>query len=399
MTKTENLGKKPAFLTIFICILLALALLFGIVFGVINIVKYSGALVYYGDTVISEGEMNYLSSYYKSRFMREIRLSDGVNPYDTPEFWQRKDKDGVSYGERLKAGFREYLCALLSAVALYDSSISFSGAEKEAHEAACLEVLEYTANGDERAFNAATVEYGFDYSDFKSANILLYKSERAKEALFGADGSKLILQSSLCEEYLETYARVDLIFIRLERKFVLDGEGNFTYDSDGEVITEPLTPDEIAEREAKIAEMEQLIAEGRFSPESFDYYQKGSDGDASMSDIGYYLNPNAETTEEFLSEFPEIVNAAYGMEIGEFRFVDCEAIGGKCLVYREEVVKGAYASTTNAFFSDFYPDAADYLFPKTLKDLMLEVKFKDSFDREKIISQKRNNQFIVKSFK
>jgi hypothetical protein len=118
-----------------------------------------------------------------------------------------------------------------------------------------------------------------------------------------------------------------------------------------------------------------------------------------MSDIGYYLNPNAETTEEFLSEFPEIVNAAYGMEIGEFRFVDCAAIGGKCLVYREATARGAYASQTNPFFSDFYPDAADYLFPKTLKDLMLEVKFKDSFDREKIITQKRNNQFIVKSFK
>jgi hypothetical protein len=57
MTKIEKTGRKPAFLTIFICILLALALLFGIVFGVINIVKYSGALVYYGDTVITENDL------------------------------------------------------------------------------------------------------------------------------------------------------------------------------------------------------------------------------------------------------------------------------------------------------------------------------------------------------
>ena len=135
------------------------------------------------------------------------------------------------------------------------------------------------------------------------------------------------------------------------------------------------------------------------SPESFSYYGKDSDGDASMNSIGYYLNPYAETSEEFSLEFPEVTEAAYSMAIGEYRKVECAAIGGVCFIYRTKCAEGAYASTTNAFFSDFYSDAADYLFPKTLKDLMLDVVFKDSFDREFIISQPRNRKLYVKSFK
>ena len=379
--------------------MLSAALLFGAVFATINIIKSANAVAYYGDTMIDRGEMNYLSSYYKFLFMKELRLTDGISPYDTAEFWERTDKSGVKYGDRLKAGFEEYIRALLSAVAIYDSTLTFSGEEKAAHEKACLEVLEYGANGSVDTFNTEAGLMSFDYNDFKSASILLYKANMAKEALFGKDGANLILQSSLCEEYLATYSRVELIFIRLEDKFVLDENGEFTYNSDGEVITEPLTYSEIAEREEKIATIDTLIAEGRMSPESFAYYREGTDGDASMNSTGYYLNPYAETSAELEAEFPEITSAAFNMQVGEYRKVYCAAIGGVCYVYRTECAAGAYASTTNPFFSDFYSDAADYLFPKTLKDLMLNVVFKDSFDSEFILSQPRNNKYYVKSFK
>jgi hypothetical protein len=86
------------------------------------------------------------------------------------------------------------------------------------------------------------------------------------------------------------------------------------------------------------------------------------------------------------------------MKIGEYRMVECPAIGGVCFIYKGDVVAGAYASESNPFFTDFYSDAADYLFPKTLKDLMADVTFKKGFDPDAIISQPRNNKYYIKSF-
>ena len=202
-------------------------------------------------------------------------------------------------------------------------------------------------------------------------------------------------------EYLETYAHVNLIFIRLTDKFLLDEDGGFIYDGDGNAVTEALTPSEIADRQARIDAINSLINKegGReMSPESFFIYQKDSEGDATMDQSGYYFSPYAETTAEFEAEFPEIVARAYTMKIGEYAMVECEAIGGVCFLYKEDVEAGAYAKESNPFFSDFYSDAADYLFPKTLKDLMVGVTFTDKFDPEAIISKPRNNKYYIKSF-
>ena len=401
MKNSEKSKKKVSILTIIVCILLALVLIFGAVFGVINLVKYTSAIAYYGDSYIDEGEMNFLASRYKSLFMKELRLTDGIEPYDTPAFWEKRDSDGKKYGDRLKQGFKEYVSALLTAAAVYDSAMSFSGKERESYDKTLEDALDYLADGSVKDFDLATEELGFTWDDFKSANILLYKSERAKAAMYGEGGDNLILQSDMCMEYLETYTRVKLIFIRLEDKFVLDENGGFTYNSDGEVITEPLTPSELAERQDKIDRITSLInKEGgmEMSPEAFALYQKDSDGDKDMHSIGYYLNPLAEATAEFEAQFPEVVAKAYEMKIGEYAKVDCEAVGGVCFLYREAPEAGAYARETNPFFSDFYSDAADYLFPKTLRDLMADVKFKDSFDETLPISIPRNNKYYIKTF-
>ena len=401
MTNNEKTKKKASILTITVCILLSLVLIFGAVFGIINLVKYASAVAYYGDSFIDEGEMNFLSSRYKSLFMRDLRLTDGVDPYDTPDFWEKTDKDGVKYGDRLKAGFKEYVSALLTAAAVYDSAASFSGDEKENFNTLCDEALGYLADGSEKAFNEATAEFGFNFDDFRSASVLLYKASMAQLYLFGRDGEKLIFESDMCSEYLETYARVNLLFIRLEDRLVLDENGDFVYTDDGEVVTEPLSAEEIARRQDKIAEINSLINKegGReMSPEAFMIYQKDSDGDKDMNAIGYYFHPNADATAEFSVEFPEVVAKAYEMKIGEYAMVECEAIGGVCFLYREAVEAGAYARESNPFFSDFYSDAAAYLFPKTLRDLSPDVTFKDKFDENAIIAQKRNNKYYLRAF-
>jgi hypothetical protein len=372
-------------------------LIFGAVFGIINLVKYHRAVAYSGDTYIDEGEMNYLSSYYKQLFSRELRISEGVNP-DITGFWEKTDKWGVIYGDRLKAGFKEYVTGVLTAAAIYDSAISFSGAEKENYNRICDDMLLYLAGSDEKKFNEATAEFGFDWDDFRSANILLYKAQRAKSALYGEDGSKLILDSTSCNEYLRTYTRVDLLFIRLEDKFVLDDDGNFTYDDEYNVITEPLTEAEITERQALISTLNGYIANEDMSPETFFHYQKSSDGDKDMYSIGYYFNPLSEATAEFKSEFSEIVDKAYSMDIGKYEMVECPAIKGVCFIYRTDVIDGAYANDMNPFFSDFYSDAATYLYPITLKNLRVEVTFKDNFNANTILTQPKNNKYYVRSF-
>jgi ATP-dependent helicase/DNAse subunit B len=62
------------------------------------------------------------------------------------------------------------------------------------------------------------------------------------------------------------------------------------------------------------------------------------------------------------------------------------------------VEEGAYSSSENVFFSDFYSDAAEYLYSDILNTLKSDVYFSDSFDEIDILEIPYLEEFYVRSW-
>ena len=396
-----NKPRKNRFLTIFVCIFLVSVIALGATFGIIRLVKERTSVAKYDGTYLSEGAARYLASYYKYRYITELEATGKVI-YDSPYFWESVTEDGVTEGDLLKESFKDYLSSLLVAAAIYDSAFSYSRSEKALVEAKAEAVLKGSvAKGSIEEFNRQCAVLGFDYDDFLDAAVFLYKASVARYSLYGSDGSSIKGDSEACERYLATYSHVDVIFIRLEDTYLLDDGENILYDEEtGAILTRPLTESEKTERETAVSNITTYIAEGRMTPESFDFYLKYSEPDHEKQTGGYYLNSSATNTKEFGKDYPEVVTAALEMNVGEFRAVECEHINGVAVVFKYDIASGAYSDTENIWFSDFYQHAAEYDYLSTLSDLIPSVEFTDLFLEFDIVRdyKKIQDEFMVGSW-
>ena len=393
--QNANDNLKMPFMTRFVCIFLSIVIVFGGVVGAMLLAKNVRAVAKYDGVTIDEGTAVYLASRYKALYMRELSFT-GITPIDTPAFWASEDKEGVTYGERLERGLRDYIAAILAANSLFNTHSRLTKEDTASIAASIDEVLKYTADGSKSRFNELTEEYGFDYGDFECGTELLYKAQRAEIVIYGYEGAALPSYPKLCEEYLGEYTHVALMFMRTETKLLENDDGSL-YEVD-------MTHEE---KQARAAEIEYLRAhisaraEGDTSrdwitPEMFNIYLQKSDGDKEMHSIGYYLHPSAETTVMFAGDCPDVVDVALGLEIGEYGEAEYEA--GVCFIYRYETVDGAYSNTKNSFFSDFYADAADYHYTRSLDALSTEAVFTESYGLINVVAIPKNTTYYVKEW-
>ena len=393
---------KNRFLTIFVCIFVTVALIFGATLGVIMGVKNAKAVVTYGSVRIEEGAMRYLSAYYKLSYIRALKIA-GVRVSDTEEFWNSVSESGKTQGELYNESFEGYIRSLVASANNYLTESSYTAADKASVEATLEEVLTYKAKGSVDEFNRISEKYGFDYDDFCDAAKILYMAERAKYILYGSDGENLASFPDECAKYLETYSRVKLMFIRDKEVFQTDDEGNYVYGDNGNVLLREMTDEEKALRLGYIETLDAAIearkngGDKQITPEMFDIYLEKSDGDSKMHNKGYYFNENADATAEFASEFPEVVERALEMNVGEYEKVECSI--GVCYIYKEQVVAGAYSDEENLFFSDFYADASEYLYADILETLAPEVTVKDKFFEVNYSEVPKLLEFVISQWK
>ena len=373
---------KNRFLTIFVCIFASVVLIFGAVLGIVAGVRNARAVVTYENVRVEAGALRYLAAHYKSTYIKALR-STGTNAADTEKFWNSTDEAGKTYRELFSASFEEYIRALVASANVFLTYSSYTKADEASVEATTSDILKYYADDSEKEFNKVAEKYGFDYDDFCSAAELLYQAGKAKTVIYGDNGESLAYSPDECKKYFETYSHVSLLFIRTEEVFETDDEGNLVYGDDGSVLTREMTEEERAERLSMIDKLTSAIeskktgGDYQITPQMFELYLEKSDGDAEMHEKGYYFNKNASATQEFATEFPEIVDAALEMELYDYAKVDCSI--GVCFIYKYDHVDGAYSDSENVFFSDFYSDAANYLYEDILNTISPEIRVKDKF--------------------
>ena len=136
---------KPSFFRVLICVFISFVLAAGGILGISQGIKNARALVKYEHVSLDEGMVNYLASYYKSVYIRNMKIT-GVKAEDSDAFWQSKNPDGISYGEHFDKSFREYLSSVVAAANIYLTYSHYTAEDKIAVTKTTEEILKFKAD-------------------------------------------------------------------------------------------------------------------------------------------------------------------------------------------------------------------------------------------------------------
>ncbi len=390
--KTEKPSSKRLFI-IFTSVFMSLVLLFGAVFGTVTIVRNSRAVLKYKNTLMPEGVARYLAASYKYDY---LAMREGVDKSDTASFWSSMASGGMTYGDILTERTDKYLKAVLVGSYLFDKNTSLSESDKAKIDNYVDEIVTYRADGSREKFNELAEPCGFDLDDFRRAMEMIYKYETAKTVIFGFDGYSLSQggYTTECENYLEGYTHVKLMFIRTDEQYVMDNET-------GKLVSVELSAEQVAAQYAKIEHIRELIANASYegtsgtggaemTPSYFENYAReelrffGSGETAvdyyfrlGTSFTGWYLTAEGDVDS---GNGTKIVNKSLEIGIGEYAEIETDF--GACFIYRDEVERGAYSqSTYEDFFSDFYSKLSDHIYERELLVYIEDVTEKKKYSR------------------
>lgn len=412
---TTRVKKNKRIFIIVVSMLISLVLIFGIVIGTVTLVRDRAALVKYGGSYCDEGTAHYLAATYKSTFMSEIGES-----YDTPEFWQSKPS-GIdkTYGEILEERTLEYIKGVIAGAYLFDRYSSLSSEDRDALEAACREVLDYKAGGNESVFNDECARMGFGYADFCKATELIYKSELAKQVIYGKNGASLEANERYDEcniYYNNQFSHVKILYIPTREKLLLDSGGKLELGSDGKYLTNYYSAAEIIDRQADISNIRRLIEgysdnlDEQMSPDYFDSMQEKYNISQEFLDTGYYFSPYSTYTARFAADSSEllpdgyreafykmlsaVIESSFTMSHGQYH--EIEGDYGVVFIYKYENEPEAYLDSRCASqFHDFFSDAADYLYSETLRAITPDVSVREGYYEIDVCALPYNYKYIA----
>ena len=394
MTKNDNderrIGKATKLVALFLTAFILLSVGFGASLLIMNAVDDAAALVKLEGVKLKEGEVRYLASIYKANYMQALTTAGIEGVADTDLFWSKAGVDGKTYGEKLELGFREYLCGMVAASRIFYQYSKYSQEDRAQVDKAVRDRLTYTARGSVERFNEMSEKYGFTYADFSSAAAYLYRAVKAKEAIYGKDGTSISVMPEECSEYLSEYTRVKVMFVRRFDRLTESGETSSL--SEAEILAKA----EKIERIREYIENARLELDNAMSPDAFDTFLRDtsfSDSDPDFFSTGYYLHDAAEQTAYFAEAFPEVYEEAMKLSVGSFAEAEWES--GVAFLYRLDVDEDEYKNKDNLMLSDFYSDLSDRLYPELLSEVGASAEFTELMSRVSVLDIPANTILIA----
>ena len=320
---------------------------------------------------VREGVVRYLYSFFRYKIPAS---SDSIQ--DTDAFWRLIREDGKTNNEYFGEIALDLIWQTVAAARIYDQNATLSLSERQEIDKAISEAvsLSYKGGGSIASFNQKAELYGFNYQDFKTATLLLYKATKLQSALFGDTGSRLADEDLMA--YLDAhYSHTMIIFVRTANKFVIDSEGNYVFNTDGTYMTEPLSPEEQEQQKADIAAIEAALANGTNAEEFAQLLQTyNDDADAHQRGGSYYFSEGNAYTVAYGEAYPDVAEAVLSLEKGEWAKASSSV--GTHFVFRTEIGSKPYndKNLDQFFGSDLKRDAMAYLYQKVLKEGVAEVK-------------------------
>lgn len=266
-----------------------------------------------------------------------------MNNEENQQMWDSvMGDDGKTVNEIFTGYVLDNARTYAAALALYDEyKLSLPASEKETIEAD-LEALAETAGG-KTVMNSELANFGVNYDMLGEIYTIEAKVAQLQEYMFADGGPGAITDADRDAYYTANYARIKHIFVSTTGKYVLDDEGNFTYDEDGNPIMAEFTDVELKAQREKAAEVVKKLEEGADFDEMLAAYTE--DTATALYPNGYYFTQTSTYVDE-------IIDAAFEMEIGDWNYVQSDL--GYHIIQRLELDPKAYASSLDVdFFTDF----------------------------------------------
>ncbi len=387
---------KNRFLLVLISITLAIILGFGGMYLITRGIRSARAMMSRGEISVDLGTVNYLSAYYKMKYLNSFRMM-GMNADDSREFWEKEMADGITYGEDFEEKFEKYLRTLIVAADTYHTDHGYTADDRIAVKYAVDTILAEYAEGSVSVFNESAKQFGFDYNDFQNAAAIFYKANGAMELIYGVDGGKIYEFPEICAQHFSEYSQVSLLFIRLDGIYLTDENGDYLYDAEGQPALRNLTDEEYAQRIALYNELNKKVADGNTDAEEFLALLEKSDGDGKYRLTDYYFHTESKITAEYSAQYGEVVSTALQMSPGEMRSAKID--GGVCFIFKHEISTNGYENSDNPFLEDFAKNAAPHQYEQMVAPFLSAVRIYKSYESYSPLNIPEINDFYIRDIK
>ncbi|MBE6637458.1 MAG: hypothetical protein E7618_06615 [Ruminococcaceae bacterium] len=264
-----------------LAVLLAAVLLLPLCLASCSGNDYAVVMEYNGITLTED-----MYNYWMATFKRNI-LSSYSDAYDTEAFWSQPYDEEQTVEEYFTEIIHARIVNYLVSQDLYKKNrLTMSDSTKQAIKDDIKEKIEYY--GSRSALNAELSTLMLNVQSLQEIYTWEEKHNTVYQWMFGEGGVNEISNADLIKYYEETYSRIQYI-VFYTTKIKTDDDGNYVYDSNGNVVTEDMTAEELAEKKAKIAECQAKIDAGT----DFETLRKEySEFDTSSYPNGFFISAN-----------------------------------------------------------------------------------------------------------
>jgi hypothetical protein len=330
----------------------------------------------YGDSVITENEYTYYVATYKGKFAQMY-----ANFKDTDDFYTA-DMGGMTAEEAFNTAILDNVKMTLVCDELFrDFGLTLHPTVLSDIDAYIASFLTDYAGGSKAVLNQALGKYGINMKMLREIYLRDERTIAVYEYLFGEKGT-IGISDEERQNYLDDhYARIRHIYVNNKYVYAVDENGKNIYNTDGTIQTTEMTGETLVAKNALVAAIDESIAEGGNFEEIY----------TALSEDQYY--PNGYYLTESTDFIPEVVEAAFSLEVGEH--VRLETEYGTHYVMRMPMDDTPWANDANAdFFENFDDTVGEALFIEMLDDKTDDVIVDETvLDRFSIRNAEINYRF------
>ena len=314
---------------------------------------------------VGERMFGYWLAHYKNVYLHSV---EGAS--DTDEFWDTELDDGQTAEEYITSVIVDNVKRYVACEWLFDyMNLKLTSDMKKEVRAGIDEICNELFEGDEEKFAEHLASLGIDEDILYDAYIMDVKAEYIREYLYGVSGIIQVPDSDRMAYLKDNYVHVIHIYVNDEFKFKQDENDEYVTGEDGHTVRVELTDEEKAAAAEKIAAIRKGIDDSTPFEELWAEYSEDK-----LYPDGYYLLPKTPF-------IPEVVDAAFGLEIGET--VELHTEYGTHFLKRYDMTGTPWDDYGNEdFFDDFEDDMRAYLFTVMLSETTEKVKSYDDIISE-----------------
>lgn len=320
--------------------------------------------------------------YWLSRY-KALYLYSYAGGSDSASFWDTKLTDTLTAKDLFTSITDENIKKNLVCMYLFDKySLKLPDGTKDEIKEKIDKLVEDM--GGKKEFANYAADFGVDAKLLERIYLIEEEIEYLRDYLYGANGTEKVTAEQKDKYYNDNYARIRHIFFSTSTQYVLDGNGSYTFDADGNKITTTPTDEEINRKKVTATAVHARIEAGESFEELLEQYTE--DEASKTYKNGYYLT----STIDYIDE---VVDAAFDMEIGEVRLVNSDY--GVHIVKRYALDDKGYENEENKdFFGDFEDLVISEVFQNKLAEYLNDVKV-NTEEKEKysIVTAKASLQF------